>query len=946
VFAGTLAVQPADAAGQQAALVAALVDAALTRLVAAINTALAPPPSGAHVSLSISLVDPGRGFAPDDGPVAAAYLTEDIAPGPAAGAEATARMVEAAAARVAAAAACGPGGAIAASPIALASLDSLLANYVTEHLARVRLAAADAVIHMGALDGVFDLEAVTSSSSTGDDDLGAAAALGGAAAAALAAGGTGGSLMLAGRTFYGPLSAAQATAGGSTAAASAAAGAAVSSVQRELRSALAADSRLTGVLERPPVGLFPSLEEGSRYARTASRAFARATLVPTLRRAAASVSEPSATQLAALDAFNDALIAAMPPPPPPPVHGGGGVAAELASLLAAASPRTSRAQHASALAAAGTCFVVRHAAGDVLYDVGAFLAQNRAPVWGDAQLRRLAGGAPAIAAALPPPTASAGAITRIARVEAAVAALDATVGSPPSGPPAAGASAAAPRAGVSSRATSFWVQCLAPNALRLPGVFDANAVLAQLRGWSVLPLAAVAKYGYSVSLPLADWYERYVMLLPHGSGGRDVAAATDALLRTEVPRHEAVLAPFAGGATVSLPAIWPFQRYTPTERRYLASHNSAGTPLPPVASESSIAVERALVRRLLAGLRTALPPDALPSDTDVVVGSTRVFMRVAAAAGLDSAREHAMAEMDAAATLLAACMRAWTLSRQYNALRTAYIRLQARFRARRVRGASRVVIGAVYAVKYAVQAWLARRHYTRLRAAVVTLQARFLRWRVSSAWSARRATLRRLHAAVLGRLLRREYAAKLAAAAVIQRLGRAFVARNRDYWSRIYAALMLQAAWRGYSTRARRAGEVAVLRKRVTARLVNMRLARLQAGWRRRRAVAVFSRLRAAAVGVQSWLRGRLLYRGYRVWRAAAPVIQAAWRRDAARLTFRRAREAAQGGAEARRQGGGAARGQTRWEEGAAHGLRPRAARHCRTGVRPAAVHGGGGPGG
>lgn len=99
-------------------------------------------------------------------------------------------------------------------------------------------------------------------------------------------------------------------------------------------------------------------------------------------------------------------------------------------------------------------------------------------------------------------------------------------------------------------------------------------------------------------------------------------------------------------------------------------------------------------------------------------------------------------------------------------------------------------------------------------------------------------------------------------------------------------AAHLQALWRGHAWRAAHAPLVLLLRKRTTARIVHLRLARLQA---RRRALpvrATFRACRAAARCLQRWVRARHARRAFLRRRAAAVTLQAAWRGWAAWRTY------------------------------------------------------------
>ena len=105
--------------------------------------------------------------------------------------------------------------------------------------------------------------------------------------------------------------------------------------------------------------------------------------------------------------------------------------------------------------------------------------------------------------------------------------------------------------------------------------------------------------------------------------------------------------------------------------------------------------------------------------------------------------------------------------------------------------------------------------------------------------------------------MRRHVLLMLSAVRRLQRVARSFLARNRVHWDKVHAAILMQAAWRGFQYRSGHEEVLAFLALMRERRAEDKAAASFQAAFRmvlhRRR----YAQLKAAATRLQHWGRGR-----------------------------------------------------------------------------------------
>lgn len=143
-------------------------------------------------------------------------------------------------------------------------------------------------------------------------------------------------------------------------------------------------------------------------------------------------------------------------------------------------------------------------------------------------------------------------------------------------------------------------------------------------------------------------------------------------------------------------------------------------------------------------------------------------------------------------------------------------------------------------------------------------------------------------------IVRRHVLFMLSAVRRLQRVARSFLDRNRVFWDKVRAAILMQAAWRGFSYRVHHEEVLAFLALMRERRAEDKAAASFQAAFRmvlhRRR----YLQLLHAAVGVQHWARGRIARTEYLREQRAARKIQAGTRGMLARTHVRSMRTANQ----------------------------------------------------
>lgn len=323
-------------------------------------------------------------------------------------------------------------------------------------------------------------------------------------------------------------------------------------------------------------------------------------------------------------------------------------------------------------------------------------------------------------------------------------------------------------------------------------------------------------------------------------------------------------------------------------RRTRLLNSSVATARPPPKKlQDAKTRARSLLRRLWSQFEPRIMR-ALPVETNVRFGKSMIFITEHALSALEVMRYRAERSMDWAAVKLQSSLQMNTARATLRRQRSSAILIQAQFRGRQERARKSLRDTA----RLFLLARAQRRRHHKLRRAVRLLQSGVRGWLQEGTYHRVRVASRRLHFLATGFLLRARLIRQHNGLVMIQALIRDWLVRRRVNWTRVRAALLMQAAFRGNRWRRRHPRLVAILAKRIAARRTVLRLARLQATFRMRQYRAAYLAVLSSIVTSQAFWRGAIDRHYYHRKKRAVPKMQALVRRFLARVRFSKQLEA------------------------------------------------------
>ena len=376
-----------------------------------------------------------------------------------------------------------------------------------------------------------------------------------------------------------------------------------------------------------------------------------------------------------------------------------------------------------------------------------------------------------------------------------------------------------------------FVRCVKSNEQKKPFYFNNTKVYKQLQYLGVLDSIRIRHDGFSYQKPYQEFFEYYVIVVPAGGGNEN--------LRLNQPE----------GADY-----------------------------------------RALSKQLFEVLWSWGGGSMFPQDKRnelVQFGDTRMFMRKQLSQSLEALREVKLRKMDESTVVIQATFRMWRANRIIKSLYSGFLRLQSAWRAIRYRQIWLARRQALMKIQSAVRAYGIRRHFIKVKKATRTIQ-RFIRVvNQRLKWIRLRRGLRTLHSLSRGFIVRQHVLRMLMAIRTLQSTVRAFLQRNKDYWRKVRAALLLQAAWRGFKVRLEREDIVDYLSLRREERRMASGVRVLQGFWRSTLIRRRYVQINQANSRLQHYVRSmQLRSRFIRVTRAAR-LIQRVGRGALARKVVR-----------------------------------------------------------
>lgn len=300
---------------------------------------------------------------------------------------------------------------------------------------------------------------------------------------------------------------------------------------------------------------------------------------------------------------------------------------------------------------------------------------------------------------------------------------------------------------------------------------------------------------------------------------------------------------------------------------------------------------RELCKQLLHSLAADQPLlEAADLDHSAQFGVTKIFLRKHVIQSLEALREVHLQEMDRKATQAQAVFRGFATRRSLEEMWEGFLRLQAAYRAQLYRKQWQMRMEAVRLLQRRVRSWLMMRLFRRMRVAASRVQLWYKKCKLQRQWQYTRRCLRVTHALARGYIVRRHVLLMLSAVRRLQRVARSFLTRNQLYWDKVRAAVLMQAAWRGFNYRIHHEDLIQFLALMRERHAENKAAAKFQAVYlgllHRRR----YAELRNSATMVQHWARGRIGRVSYLRQHRSALQLQAGTRGMQARTRVRKMR--------------------------------------------------------
>ena len=376
-----------------------------------------------------------------------------------------------------------------------------------------------------------------------------------------------------------------------------------------------------------------------------------------------------------------------------------------------------------------------------------------------------------------------------------------------------------------------FVRCVKSNEQKKPFYFNATKVFKQLQYLGVLDSIRIRHDGFSYQKPYQDFFEYYVIVVPAGGGNEN--------LRLNQPSG----ADYRALSKQLFDVLWSW----------------GGGSLFPEEQRNEL----------------------------VQFGDTRLFMRKQLSQSLEALREVKLRKMDEATVRIQATFRMWRARRIIRSFYSGFLRLQSAYRAIRYRRIWLARRSALLKIQGAARAFTIRKYFLRVKRSVKKIQAFIRICNQKLKWIRLRRGLRTLHSLSRGFIVRQHVLRMLMAIRTLQNFVRSFLRRNKEYWGKVRAALLLQAAWRGFNLRREREDIVDYLSLRREERQKRSAVRVLQGFWRSTLVRRRYIQIHQANARLQHYVRSmQLRARFLRVTRAAG-LIQRVGRGSLARKQVR-----------------------------------------------------------
>lgn len=172
----------------------------------------------------------------------------------------------------------------------------------------------------------------------------------------------------------------------------------------------------------------------------------------------------------------------------------------------------------------GGAFIIHHYAGEVLYDTNGFLEKNRDPIHSDTiQLLSSCSGHLS--------KLFASSVLNVLSKTASPLVQSGALGSQKQSVGTKFKGQLFKLMQQLENTTPHFIRCIKPNNKQLPGIYDENLVLDQLRCCGVLEVVRISRSGYPTRITHQDFSRRYGFLLPENSESQDPLSSSVAILQ-------------------------------------------------------------------------------------------------------------------------------------------------------------------------------------------------------------------------------------------------------------------------------------------------------------------------------------------------------------------------------------------------------------------------------
>ena len=379
------------------------------------------------------------------------------------------------------------------------------------------------------------------------------------------------------------------------------------------------------------------------------------------------------------------------------------------------------------------------------------------------------------------------------------------------------------------RSTSpHFVRCIKPNAQKRTKYADPKLVLHQLRYLGVLDSIRIRHSGYSYRVIYSDFYEHFIIVAP-------LATPRLVICPPEGSNYRALCEDL-------FDALWKIGKF----------------------------------------------PKDVSRTFMCQFGLTKIFLRKKMIQALESLREVKLQDMDKAAVKIQARFRAHRARHAYLNLSDGFKRAQAAWRAVYYRRKWHTQRKSRQVVNRFVHMAVYRSRFLRIARSVRICQ-RFIReFSTRSEWFKARKGMRALHTLCRGYLIRCHVKNMMSKVYVIQRAARKFLAKNRIYWNKVRAALLMQALWRGHVLRSDRDDVVDFLKLKREERFKARSIRKVQSFWKAVLVQRRYIQICDATDVIQEWARSCALRARFKRIAAGTRLLQRVGRGLIARSNVRK----------------------------------------------------------